>query len=146
VLKPTKLMNQMRLQSNTQTHLNQNTKIPIPHFSECGVVPPSQKQHVQHGGPGPSLDAARGAARARPADATRRHGTASLPFAFRITAPPDTAPELAAAQAYSEEGALERRRSLGRGENAIPGRIHSGQHRCALSSEPTAHPWRQKRR
>jgi hypothetical protein len=42
VLKPTKLMCQMCLQSHTQTHLNQTTKTPIPHISACGLMPPSQ--------------------------------------------------------------------------------------------------------
>ena len=41
-LKPTKLVCEMRLQSHTQTHLNQTTKTPIPHISACGLMPPSQ--------------------------------------------------------------------------------------------------------
>ncbi len=41
VLKITKLMCQMRLQSHTQTHFNQTTKNLIPYFSACGSMPPS---------------------------------------------------------------------------------------------------------
>ncbi len=57
VLKPTKLLCQMRLRSHTQTLLNQTTKIPIPHISACGSMPPShgaRRRPRRRIGPGPT--------------------------------------------------------------------------------------------